>query len=209
MKKVEEPMYIVVRNYKLYYEGFEQIYNIIKSNTETQKMLVDGYELESIEEFKDNRFVKPKSVEIYGHNPYYSIKFERYQASLYSENDHYQAIGIINEIKNIVCKYSKILKVREVLFNISWTLLFVFSLLTLLLRESTIALRISTAAMIANLTFYTYLLFSKDRNRIHNFIKDNQSCFWRRNKDQLLLAFITGLIGLLIQLVVIIFSSKS
>ena len=217
MKKLAQRILIDLPPVRLYLDDLEEIETILKSEFKRLKIRSEGFELSSVSELREFKKDKVKDLDISVCDSFYMyLSLNKGSARISSEQDDIRVVGIIEKIKQIVTRKSSVFKFMR------WKDLLLIHLVIsavcgLLLAKFLVSLMspgpsgflfggrpIYMGALLsffAIVDFLLYRLAFRSYSVIYLLPKNESPGFLKRNKDQLLVAFISALIGAIAALV--------
>ncbi len=205
MRKIKKPLKKSFPPVELYFDDLESICAILKQRVKSTNIIAEDYKMKSIKQLKKLGMKKTHHLLIECFEPYLRIKFFANSAEIYFAEDSAYNRVILSEIANIISK-------RKVLMGRFLTSFWAFALNGIITIGSftgmiftfskdlvssawlclgLLLLSIFSAILLCKLTFGWYstiVIFERKRE---------EDTFWKRNKDQLLIAIITATIAAL------------
>lgn len=185
---------------KIYREDIEEIFAILKDESDEFSLKADGYIFESLDELFTYKKDQINSLEMQIRNPYTSIHFSPNQIWLYADDNSSLQIGLYEQIKQIVTKRKNwpfILVTSPYLIGL-WGGL---GLQPIIFYNKTddFSYYLAASAIIYLTTILWWRYNSKIKYKQHSQVilsykKDKNISFIKRNKDNLIIATL-GIIG--------------
>jgi len=205
MRKVKESISRRFKPANLYVDDVLRIVEIFKEISSEVELVAEGYAFEDVSELKEIPKDYIHKLEITIKRPYISLGFDEDNLGMYVAEDTPENRGIIDMVSEYINSKGSFwfIVTRS---RIVWVLLFILILIflncsTWLLGEEALITRISLFGISL---IFTALLWIVDRNidKRYNVIfltnRREKASFLRRNKDRIILAAISILIGAII-----------
>lgn len=184
----------------LYLNDLEDVVAIIRQVSPTINITTSSHSFDGLEDLRENGPKTFHRLQIASSEPYITLDLQPYKIEIYISDDTPEERGILEQLK------SRLLKCRAPL---AWTTSnrigpFVFGATITALVIWVRPLWIASLALLPvlllllagwRLSFNTYAT-------IHLVTRAERPSFWERNKDQILLAIISGVIGAFIALAI-------
>lgn len=202
MKKVEKSLSKKYPILRLYKSDLVDIFNLFKDHSAKFEIVADGFELDDLSEL--NKLKKQEIVDfkIESHNPYFSVEFSGYSASIYlSDQDDIGQRGLADKIGEILSRRKSPLR----FFATPW----VYFPIGLIYLSSLFLIKDDTARWIIFLGYILFVIlwgiwgFRIDTKK-HSVIylyDPSVPGFFKRNKDTILVSLIGAVAGSVITLI--------
>ena len=215
MKKIKKPITKELPLFKLYLDDLESIYDILKQNAKDIVIRVDTgseeYQSEDIKQLKELETKRIHDLSIECRDPYIRIGFYPSFAEINFGEDSTYNRGILSEIEDIISK-RKVSLGRFLASN--WTAglsgaligISIFGIPIILRKEQEMSyvwlcLALLLIGILLAISSYRFAL--KSHSTIVLIERKEEISFWRRNKDQIVVAIIAAIIGSLITALVL------
>lgn len=214
MKRIRRPISKELQLVKLYLDDLQQIYEVLKEKGKNIKIIAEDYEIEDVNELSKLGIKKLHNLSIKCSDPYITIELDTMWARIYFSEDTTYNRGILSEIEDVIRKRSNILS-RSLAswwgYACTLVLFSCFSVSTIVNMKNDItmifgwiSLALLLLSIIALITSFRYKLMRY--STIMLYAKKEESSFWRRNKDQILVAIIAAIAGSVITAFVLLVS---
>ncbi len=201
MKKLDKS---ISENYlpiKLYLDDLETIEEILKEVSNSISFEAENYKFDSIEELKGNlKLTQINELEVKTSSPYISIDFTRIWARVYVSSSETSNAGVFYKLDQIISRRTRKprWKYSFYFFNIT-TIILLMNGMPLIQRLFSRSLNPYVSLTISAIWFIWMIWFFYVRFRQHTVIvlahRNSEKPFLQRNKDNLILAIISALLG--------------
>jgi hypothetical protein len=198
MKKIKQNITTYLSKAKLFFDDLEQIDKLLKESWSSYTLIIDEYELDSIDEIKSIEEKKDfHELEVRVRQPYFRLTIDQRRTYISSDDDPV-CIGITEKIKPIFKKRTKIL---DDFHGFEWVLPMLLSWLNLFLSHYYKDLYPDSIEYIIFgliiLLCIGIVVFGNHKSIVFTTKKSNEeSNYFTRNKDQVITILLSGLIGL-------------
>lgn len=201
MRQLNKPIRKYFTPVKLYLNDLENIYNILKEYTNNVDIYTDNYRVEDIQKLKNLEVKKEHYLFIRCRDPNIELVFRPNQADIYFSEDTITNRGILSKIEEVLDK-SKVHFGRFLISN--WMYLIFLLIFFGLMPINNLGLSYFNWIIIAYLVIVIFLVAllynfaTKSYSTIVYINKKDESSFWKRNKDKIWVAIISGTISAII-----------
>jgi len=205
MRKLRKPIIKELPPVKLYLDDLKSIHDLLQEKVKSIDITTEAYEVEDIKQLKDLEVKEIHYLSIKCSNPYMSIEFRPSSASVYFAEDSTYNRGILSEIEDILNKRKSFL--RSFLTS-SWAELvlggfvgFSFVAMLVMLKNESLAYFWLFLGLVLLSIFFSVHSF---RLGLWNYCtialskRKEENSFWKRNRDQILVATIAAIAGSLV-----------
>ena len=201
MKKRRKSISVSIPPIRLYLEDIKKIEEVYKEHFETFKIITEDFEFDSVEDLKKLEKYKLSSLSFESSEPYIHVDLSRSNARIYSSNDDAESVGIVTKLKNILEK--RITPLKFLLSNwIAFILIFLLIssniIYSIFYGKSGIFILISFCSYLILNSLWSILGWRLDLRKYSMIYLTNRISrrnFFSRNKDQIILAGISAILG--------------
>jgi len=192
LKKLNKHLGEHLKPVKLFYDDIEEIYEILKAANNEVKIEADNYEIESLDEILTIKKPFFTNLQISIRNPYVSINFKNNEIWLYASEDTAIQRGLYEKLKLLINKKKRLF--APLLQNSIFSGLYLgTSFWWFLTKEFTMGLIIIITGLL-----WMYLGYKSQFQHFSIIVPEysnNKPNFFIRNKDNIILAVISALLG--------------
>ncbi len=211
MEKLPKSIYRSLPLLRVYLDDLQEIENILKEHFDGKvEVRTKDYKIDSVEELQKLKDTQINHIRFIGGTFDLDVELKPDNGNIYCTQDCPLNRGIVSQIEELLLK-------RKRRFDINlaklWWVALIYSLVTLfwfIKSGFSISIKVSlalTGGSILIMTYYYYIW--RADNRRHSIVilkhKTESPSFWQRNKDQIWLLLIGGVVGsfltLLVQLI--------
>jgi hypothetical protein len=203
MKKISNNLGEFISNFTLYFDDIYLIYERLIEASDKITIIANRYELDDINELKDDRFSKITELQLNISNPYVSVEFKDSRIFLYTDSDEYVNVGIYNELKSIINGRRKFKR------NISWLSYFIFAPIGIYVgyglgtnRNVFTPISILIAVLYFFIVSFLNYKYSGPQGKVYSYSSIEKTTFWSRNKDNIILSVGSLVLGSAITLLI-------
>jgi len=195
MKKVRKSIFETVPPVRLYINEVRELYEVVCGNSEDVVMEVEGYQLSSADELKKVPVREVHNLEIKGFRPMVSVELRRNTAQVYVGSGDVNGKGIASELMDILARGR-----AKVYFVPSgfWGTIIGFTPLwggIFMQKAMMISVGIAWLAGCVSLMVIDFRFRFNSYSTVLLIERAEVSSFWSRNKDQLLIKGVSGVVG--------------
>lgn len=187
----------------LYLDDLERILEVLKGASEAVEISTLEYELGSLDEITNIQKETLSSLSIAIRNPYLSLEFKPYEISLFISEDTPISRGLFEKIKQLL--HNRRRKLSWLITN-DWVWVLAPYLIALPLgwfvvqgilsnNMHDVLLGCALAVPGTVLYWWTWQVSSNKYSIIHLRRRTELPSFWKRNKDEILIAAISAIVG--------------
>ena len=200
MKRLDKSISKNFRPLLLYEEEIRDVVELLANRSKELEIKADGFAFETVDElfkkFAPNRI---KQLEITTHDPYISIDLDRISARIYSGSSEPRPLGLFHQSASILQRHSRFYGFL-CSYLMTWVAILIHIVVTNFLIKGKQGL-IVTGVFLIYWSWAMYNLMLRHA-RIYLSKADSPGAFWFRNKDNLLVGLITGILGVVLGVVI-------
>lgn len=201
MKKIDKSLSKDYLPVKLYLDDLEQIDEIMKEASTSLSFETEDFKFDSIEELKNNlKKAQINELHVKSSSPYITIDFTRMWARVYVSSSETSSAGIFFRLDQIISNRTRILKWLYSFYfiwvtNISvWLISGTFGLTFISSRMNPYT-SITLTALSSMWLFWVLFIRLRSHSIIFLTHRGSEKPFLQRNKDNLILAIISAILG--------------
>jgi len=208
MKKIKKFLRIDFGLTKLFFDDLEEIINILKEASEKIDINTEDFQIESMEEFGELDKEDLNILRVETFNPWIVLDIQPRESYIYAGEDTLITRGVLDKIKSIFRRrrYKFSWLASEFISKISSPLIILLLFDYLILDKKAIFMIL--VIIFSSLSIVNTIFIFSLKNRITLAKKSDKKSFWRRKKDDIILAIISALIGSVIGAIVTLIITK-
>lgn len=189
----------------IYLDEIKEIVDLLENNKQEYgkvTITTKTHKFNSISELSDLPEIRMNQLKINLSNPYISVDFDRLLIRIYSSTDEIEVIGIVSKLEEIILRgkrpIANFIANSYLVWIIPSPIGLVLGLGANILKSFFVPAVILFGLIILLILFFSFKFSLRDHSTIFLSFRNENQNFWVRNKDQIVVQVIVGIIILLV-----------